>query len=312
MNHRCAITIRTARHAITATALAGATAGLTAACGSTAPAGHQAPMSSRMPMPGMASHSTAAGSRSGSMPGMAMPVTDGRSATHDGYRMTTSTHTMGRSSHRYRFTIKAPPGKPLTSFHRDQTKLMHFYAVRSDLTGYQHVHPRMAKNGAWTAPLAALEPGTWRLYASFVPGSGPDAGQGLVLSRTVTVPGAGHATQAPLLRPTHKVRTAGYTITLDGRLMAGTESPLTMTVTHDGRPVTNLQPYLDTYAHLSAFHQGDLAFAHLHPATPVTTGKGGPRLTFHAELPRKGAWRTFIQFKTNGSLHTAAVTLDVM
>ena len=24
-------------------------------------------------------------------------------------------------------------------------------------------------------------------------------------------------------------------------------------------------PYLDTYAHLTAFHEGDLAFAHLHP-----------------------------------------------
>ncbi|HZE01023.1 MAG TPA: hypothetical protein VE155_04575 [Pseudonocardiaceae bacterium] len=30
-------------------------------------------------------------------------------------------------------------------------------------------------------------------------------------------------------------------------------------------PVTDLQPYLDTYAHLTAFHGGDLAFADLHP-----------------------------------------------
>ena len=42
------------------------------------------------------------------------------------------------------------------------------------------------------------------------------------------------------------------------------------------KPVTDLQPYLDTYAHLTAFHEGDAAFAHLHPTTKVTGDHGGP------------------------------------
>jgi hypothetical protein len=93
--------------------------------------------------------------------------------------------------------------------------------------------------------------------------------------------------------------------------MAGMEHPLTVTVSRDGKPVTDLQPYLDSYAHLTAFHAGDLAFAHLHPAGAVDGDRGGPTMTFHAELPRSGDWRLFLQFQTAGRLHTAALTLAV-
>ncbi|WEB44491.1 hypothetical protein MOV08_37870 [Streptomyces yunnanensis] len=42
--------------------------------------------------------------------------------------------------------------------------------------------------------------------------------------------------------------------------------PMTVNISKDGKPVTDLQPYLDTYAHLTAFQEGDQAFAHLSPA----------------------------------------------
>ncbi|MGW4391779.1 hypothetical protein [Streptomyces sp. NPDC004685] len=65
---------------------------------------------------------------------------------------------------------------------------------------------------------------------------------------------------------------------------------------------------LDTYAHLTPFHEGDAAFAHLHPTTKVSGDNGGPDLSFHAELPTSGNWRLFLQFQTGGKLHTAALT----
>jgi len=103
----------------------------------------------------------------------------------------------------------------------------------------------------------------------------------------------------------------GYTIAVKGDLMAGMAHRLTATVTKNGKPVTDLQPYLDTYAHLTAFHQGDLAFAHLHPETKADGDHGGPALTFHAEFAQSGNWRLFLQFQTGGKLHTAALTLHV-
>ncbi|MER6474191.1 hypothetical protein [Streptomyces collinus] len=257
----------------------------------TAPAGHGSAMSG---MPGMG---TSAGG-------------DGLADSADGYRLTGPDATLpaGRTAP-YRFTITGPDGKPVTRFAPEQTKRMHFYAIRSDLTGFQHLHPTMAADGTWTAEPAPLAPGSWRVFASFTPGGGSGGGKDLVLSRAVTVPG--EATTTALPPAAHSTRVDGYTVTVSGEPMAGMAHPLTARVTKGGEPVTDLQPYLDTYAHLTAFHRGDAAFAHLHPTTPVHGEHGGPELSFHAELPTAGDWRLFLQFRTGGRLHTAALTLRV-
>ena len=38
-----------------------------------------------------------------------------------------------------------------------------------------------------------------------------------------------------------------------------------VTVTRDGEPVTDLQPYLGAFGHLVAIRDGDLAYLHVHP-----------------------------------------------
>ncbi|MFE2990544.1 hypothetical protein [Streptomyces sp. NPDC059262] len=103
----------------------------------------------------------------------------------------------------------------------------------------------------------------------------------------------------------------GYTVTVRGEPMAGMAHPLTVSIAKDGKPVTDLEPYLYTYAHLTAFHEGDAAFAHIHPTTKVSGDNGAPDLSFHAELPTFGNWRLFLQFQAGGKLHAAALTLRV-
>jgi len=243
-----------------------------------------------------------------STPGMG--AMNGLATEYNGYRMASGMATLpARKITDYRFTITGPDGMPITNFAVKQTQRLHFYAIRSDLTGFQHVHPTLARDGTWTATLAALRPGTWQLYASFVPNTGPAKGQEFVLSRGVRVPGRAIVTAVPA--PSSATTVDGYTVTVNGKLVANTASPLMVTITKDGKPVTNLQPYLDTYAHLTAFHQGDLAFAHLHPETTVDGDHGGPTLPFHAELSRSGNWRLFLQFQTSGAVHTAALTVHV-
>ncbi|MFI2205343.1 hypothetical protein ACH47Z_32090 [Streptomyces sp. NPDC020192] len=304
--------LRTTRHALAAAAATAALALTLAACGSGSGSGSGTDNGSMAGMDhsGTPSASASAGGMT-DMPGMNSAATgNGLAEAKDGYRMASpaATLTAGKATG-YRFTVTGPDGKPVTAYAVDQTKRMHFYAIRSDLTGFQHVHPAMAENGTWTAPLAALQPGTWRLYASFTPDSGPGKGKDFVLSRTVRVPGMAMTT--PLAKASGTTTVDGYTVTVKGDLMAGMAHQLTATVTKDGKPVTDLQPYLDTYAHLTAFHQGDLAFAHLHPETKVDGDHGGPTLTFHAEFARSGNWRLFLQFQTAGRLHTAALTLHV-
>ncbi|MFC0432469.1 hypothetical protein [Kutzneria buriramensis] len=256
---------------------------LTTACGSSP---MQMPSSSAMPESSM------------SMSPMAMG--DGLAAQSGGYTFKPASNTVTGA---FTFQILGSDGRPVTAFEPEQTKLMHFYLVRSDLTGFQHVHPTMAADGTWTAPLAGAASGTYRAYTQFVVG-----GQSEVLSQQVTVPGS--ATNAALAAPSATTAVDGYTLTVGGdKPMAGMSHQLTVSVAKDGKPVTDLQPYLDTYAHLTAFHATDLVFAHLHPQGTVDGDRGGPTLTFEAMLPRPGDWRMFVQFQTGGVLHTAAITI---
>ncbi|GAA0680071.1 hypothetical protein GCM10010193_37210 [Kitasatospora atroaurantiaca] len=296
------------RRTLTAVAAAAALTLTLAACGSS---------TDHSSMPGMSHGSAASSPSTGTSAGAGghdmaamKAATDGLAAELGGYRLDAAATTLpAGAAAEYRFSVTGPDGRPVTAFAVDQTKQMHFYAVRSDLTGFQHLHPTMAADGTWTAPLDALQPGSWRLYASFTPDSGPGRGTGLVLSRTVTVPGA--ATDAPLPAAAGSTTADGYTVTVEGSPVAGKAGELKVGIAKDGKPVTDLQPYLETYAHLTAFHAGDLSFAHLHPETAATGDGGGPTLPFHAELPKSGDWRLFLQFRTGGTLHTAALTLRV-
>ncbi|MFD0374975.1 hypothetical protein [Streptomyces sp. NPDC127112] len=296
------------RRALAAAGTAAVLAATLAACGSnddSMPAmdhhAHPSAASSAGSTPGM-DHDSMAGMDHGS-------TGDGLAEAKDGYALTSTTAELptGKDT-TYAFRITGPDGKPVTSFAVDQTKRMHFYAIRSDLTGFQHLHPTMAPDGTWTADLTAMTPGTWRTYASFTPDTGAAKGEGFILSHTVTVPGT--AADTPLPAPTATTEADGYTVTVKGTRMAGMGHPMTVTISKDGKPVTDLQPYLDTYAHLTAFHEGDQAFAHLHPETKVNGDHGGPDLAFQAMLPKPGNWRLFLQFQTGGRLHTAALTLD--
>ena len=281
-----------------------------AACSSTTPS--TAGAGSASSVPGSASPAAMAG-----MPGMSgmdepMYTGDGLAATSSGFTLapvsdTTSVASGQAVSLTFRITDSA--GKALTSYQDDQTKLMHFYAVRSDLSGFQHVHPTMAADGTWTAKLAAMAPGTYRMYTSFITNNSSGTATALVLSKQFTVAGMATAVTLPAASSTTQVD--GYTVTLSGELMAGMEHTLKATVTKDGAPVTYLEPYLDTYAHLTAFHAGDLAFAHLHPQGAVNGDHGGPTLTFDAQMAKSGDYRLFLQFQTGGVLHTAAITVHV-
>lgn len=271
-----------------------------AACGSSSSSHSHSSMTGISGMTGMT------GTYDGGEP---MYMGDGLAASAQGYTFAPTGDSVAAAG--FAFRILGPDGKPVTAFEPEQTKLMHFYLVRSDLSGFQHVHPTMAADGTWTAPTRAAGPGAYRVYAQFIAKGADGKAAPLVLSEQVT--SAGSAPDQPLPAVSSTATVDGYTLTVDSmQLMAGMEMPLKVSIAKDGKPVTDLEPYLATYAHLSGFHAGDLAMAHLHPQGGIaTTPTGGPDLTFDATLPKAGQWRMYLQFQTAGVLHTAAVTLDV-
>jgi hypothetical protein len=202
------------------------------------------------------------------------------------------------------FMIQGPDGRPVTRFDEEHDKRLHLIAVRRDFSGFQHVHPRMAADGTWTTTLD-LSAGQWRLFADFKATGGP----AITLGNDLAVPGA-YQPAAP--SPDSQTSTVdGYTVTLDGHLSAGKAAKLTLTVTRDGQPVTDLEPYLGAYGHLVALRAGDLAYLHVHPEGTPGDGvtKPGPGVVFYAEVPSSGRFQLYLDFKHEGVVRTAAFTL---
>ncbi len=248
-----------------------------------------------------------------SMAGMSdqdMPAGDGRAASESGYHYSPAVNTLSANTpSTFTFRITGPSGRVVTDFTPEQTMPLHFYLIRADLTGFEHLHPTMAADGTWHIALPALPAGDYRSYVTFTTPDATGKPLSFALSAPLAVPGTATTTPLPPASPTATVD--GYTLTLSGQATAGMSAPLTLQVSQGGRPVTDLQPYLGAYAHLTAFHAGDLAFAHVHPQGTANGDHGGPALTFDADFPSAGQWRLYVQFQTDGTLHTAAFTVEV-
>lgn len=206
---------------------------------------------------------------------------------------------------RFAFWITGPDGRPVTAYEVAHDKRMHLIVVRRDLSGFRHVHPDLAPDGTWRVASPLGEAGSWRAFADFTPVGGPP----LTLGVDVAVPG--QWVPRPLPAPATSTTVDGYTVTLDGTLQPGRTTDLTLTVSRDGAPVTDLQPYLGAYGHLVALRQGDLAYLHVHPDGAPGDGRtpSGPRITFAAEAPSAGAYRLYLDFRHGGTVHTAEFTL---
>ncbi|MBC3193339.1 hypothetical protein H7X46_19955 [Pseudonocardia sp. C8] len=203
------------------------------------------------------------------------------------------------------YRITGPDGAPVTRFEVGHDKQMHLVLVRRDTADFQHVHPVMSPDGTWRVPVTLAGGGSYRAFADFVPTGGPASTLGVDLS----APGR----FAPVAPEPNRTATApgGYQVTLDGDLTPGRSSDLTLTVSRNGRPVTNLQPYLGAYGHLVALRTGDLGYVHVHP--DGTPGDGvtapGPGITFHTEVPSAGTYRLFLDFQHGGEVRTVQFTV---
>jgi hypothetical protein len=203
------------------------------------------------------------------------------------------------------FTITGPDGEPVTAYDVQHEKQLHLIAVRRDFTGFQHVHPTLA-DGVWSVDLA-LTPGTWRLFADFKASDG-DA---LTLGADLTV--AGEQEPAPGTGERRTATVDGYEVTLEGDLSAGADARLTLGVSKDGDPVTNLQPHLGAYGHLVALRDGDLAYLHVHPDGEPGDGTTapGPDIVFHTAVPSVGTYHLYLDFRHDGVVRTADFTVTV-
>ncbi|MEU3608035.1 hypothetical protein AB0E83_21700 [Streptomyces sp. NPDC035033] len=239
------------------------------------------------------------GSHGGGRPG-------GLSVSEDGYTLELDATVLTAGTRRIDFRVTGPDGLPVTEYVPEHEKELHFIAVRRDTTGFQHVHPVRDEKGTWSTELA-LEPGDWRFFTDIHP-----VGHDGTLTLGIDVAVAGPYAPRPLPEPTGTARTGAYTVALDGALVPGEASELTLTVSRDGHPVTDLQPYLAAYGHLVALRVGDLGYLHVHPEGAPGDGvtAPGPAITFVAVAPSAGTYRLYLDFQHDGVVRTAEFTVE--
>lgn len=227
----------------------------------------------------------------------------------DGYTLQPATTALSVGQQTFRFQVLDPRGMPHTQYVEDQTKLMHFYLVRRDLTGYQHLHPTLV-GGTWSVTIQVPSPGAYRIYTDFIARDGSGTEHPLVLSSELIAPGQYKPVALP---PAGTTATAdGLAATLAGTIKAGIATRVSFQIIAGGQPVTDLEPYLDSFAHLTALRSGDLAYKHVHPELTAAAGQnGGPSLPFSVNLPEAGTWRLFLQVQRAGALHLLPLTVTV-
>ncbi len=203
-----------------------------------------------------------------------------------------------------RFRIVDGDGAPVRDFDVEHTKRMHLIVVRRDLTGFQHLHPRMAARrhlgGAAAADRARRVPRLRRLLERR---RGDDAGR-----RPARSPATPPRRRCP--RPSRPPSATAATTSASPRAPPPRASRPTSSSRSrsDGEPV-EVEPYLGADGHLVALREGDLAFLHVHPITDEASAPG--EIAFEATFPTAGSYRLFLQFQVDGEVETVAFTQEV-
>jgi hypothetical protein len=234
---------------------------------------------------------------------MAMDVmVRGLAVDQDGLRLALDTPELRRGrTQDLRFRIADDgDGRALRAFDVEHTKRMHLIVVRRDLTGFQHLHPRMRADGTWAVPLRLDAAGSYRVFADF-----SHDGRPTTLAADLRVDGSADLRPLPAPR-TAELSDGGDIVRLDTAAVAGREAELRFSIDRNGRPVT-LQQYLGADGHLIALREGDLAFLHVHP----TDDDRPDEIRLEATFPTPGRYRLFLQFRESGRLHTVGFTLEV-
>lgn len=237
-------------------------------------------------------------------------VPGGLSASQSGYLLQLDQPLLEASrATTFGFVVRGPDGGVQKAFEPSHDKELHLVVARRDLSIFQHLHPTRDAQGHWSVLLTLAEPGPYKVFADFVP-TGVD--QAVILAADVTVPGT--YLPDPQSGPTTTTTVDDYTVTLAGELVPGSESKLTLSVSKQGQPVRDLQPYLAAYGHLVALRGSDLAYLHVHPEGEPGDAKSrpGPEITFFADVPTTGTYRLFLDFQHEGVVRTAAFTVEAV
>jgi hypothetical protein len=231
----------------------------------------------------------------------------------------------------------------------DHGHLMHLYAIRQPgMDAVFHLHPEPISDKHLGMTLPAMPPGKYKLYADIVHMNGfPET-----LTADLTVP-EGMST-APLASEDASAQPAsisqgqlgaayklpdGYSMVWDRPKDLNANSAYSFRfslVDANGKPATDMQPYLGMAGHAAFVKDDGTTFAHTHPdgsaampammlanndrqempdmpgmEMPTSSAPISSTVEFPYGFPSPGRYRIFIQMKHSGTVETGVFDADV-
>lgn len=195
---------------------------------------------------------------------------------------------------------KAPV--PLAIVHE---KKIHLIIVRKDLSAFYHEHPEFTADGNYKVPFTFAKGGEYVLFQDYSP-----AGSGHQLGRQVVrVQGQPYT---PVKYSTSVMQWAkdGYqaTLSFDKPLKVGQLLKMSIALSQNGQPVTNLDNYLGALGHVVVISEDTERYLHVHPNEQTDKG---PVMGFTTSFEQAGRYRVFLQFNHGGQIHTADFTINI-
>ena len=202
------------------------------------------------------------------------------------------------------FQVLDPAGFAARDLEVVHEKLLHLIVVSQDLSRFDHVHPEPGPDGRFTLRHAFPAPGRYVLFHDFTPRS-----SGLQVVPVELVVEGDEAPPVPLVVDDRRPkRIEGFDVSLAHEpLVPGAECALTFTLSRQGKPVTDLEPFLGAAGHLVMISEDRGSYVHSHPLE----ASSGPSVTFRVRFDRTGTYRAWGQFRHRGRVLTVPFVVEV-
>jgi hypothetical protein len=200
-------------------------------------------------------------------------------------------------------------------------KKLHLIVVSKDLSYFDHIHPEFQASGSYD--IKVLDKGENYTNGKFHNETKFDQGGEYVLFADYVPSGAAHQLERielnvagnPYKAQKYTIAkivsiTDGYEVSLvpeGGKFFSEGTSHISGIIKKDGKeiPADQLENYLAAKAHVVVVSEDSQNYLHVHPE--VVDG----RLDLHTTFGKAGIFRGWMQFQTNGQVHTVDFVIKV-
>jgi hypothetical protein len=190
---------------------------------------------------------------------------------------------------------------PLESMHEHK---IHLILVDQTLNHYEHLHPEYQADGSYSTSTTLKNGGNYILFAEYM----PSGGDHLVNRFEINVNGSPSG-KKPLTNQNLISKPDGYEVTFTsaGPLQTNIENHILINISKSGKEIlsSDLENLMGAKGHLVFISEDGQQFVHSHPEETEV-------IHTHAMFETSGIYRGFFQFQTNGIIHLADFTVNVI